>query len=354
MAGTGWAAGVFATAARDAGFALDESQRVAAARLDRLGTELCGRRRLFSTPPRGAYVWGPVGRGKSWLVDTFYEAVPTPRKRRIHFHEFFREFHTRYAAHRDVARAGERAVHDLLGDARLVCFDEFHVHDPGDATILAKVVDSLFARRITLVTTSNYPPSGLLPNPLFHHLIEPVAAALEDALDIVEVAGPSDYRRHSPAPAAGFGLGRYLWPGDARQLTAADLRLPEPGERHRVGAGNRSVTALAVRGDTIWFDFADLCDRPYSTIDYLHLADRYRRWTVSGLPILATVHRDPVQRFANLVDILCDRQIPLTLIGRAPLNECLAGDQLPPDIHRTASRLALLAGATLPAAPAGQ
>lgn len=354
MAGTGWAAGVFAAAARDAGFALDESQRAAAARLDRLGTELSGRRVLFGAPPRGVYVWGPVGRGKSWLVDTFYEAVPTPRKRRMHFHEFFREFHTHYAAHRNGPRAGERAVRDLLGDARLVCFDEFHVHDPGDATILTKVLDSLLAHRITLVATSNYPPSGLLPNPLFHHLIEPAAAALESALDIVEVAGPRDYRRHGRPPATGFGLGRYLWPGHTRQLVDAGLRPPEAAERRAVAIGNRTVIALAARGEDIWFDFADLCDRPYSTIDYLYLADRYRRWTVAGLPLLATVHRDPVQRFANLVDVLCDRQVPLTLIGRAPLSECLAGAELPADFHRTASRLALLAGATDTVVPAGQ
>ncbi|NKY33391.1 cell division protein ZapE [Nocardia speluncae] len=345
---------VFDNAARNAGFVLDESQRTAAALLGRLGGELAGRRRLFGSPPRGVYLWGPVGRGKSWLVDTFYDTVPVQHKRRIHFHEFFREFHFRYAAHRHGPRAGERAVRDLLGEARLVCFDEFHVHDPGDATILAKVVNALFARRITLVATSNYPPSGLLPNPLFHHLIEPVTAALETALDIIEVAGPHDYRQSAPAPATGFGRGRYLWPGDNAQLAAAGLRIPVPSERRSVAFGTRSVNAMAVHGTEIWFDFTDLCDRPYSTIDYLHLADRYRHWTLSGLPVLATADRDAVQRFANLIDVLCDRQIPLNLIAAAPLRECLSGDHLPPDIHRTASRLALLPGAADTAAAAGR
>lgn len=345
---------VFDEAARAAGFALDESQRTAAAPLARLGGELSGRRRLLGTAPRGVYVWGPVGRGKSWLVDTFYDAVPIRHKRRIHFHEFFREFHSRYAAHRREPGAGELAVRELLGGTRLVCFDEFHVHDPGDATILAKVVHALFARRITLVATSNYPPAGLLPNPLFHHLIEPVAAVLEDALDIVEMAGSRDYRRLGPPPATGFGLGRYLWPGDHDRLAAAGLRLPAPSERRRVTFGTRSVTALAVRGAEIWFDFTDLCDRPFSTIDYLQLTDRYHRWTLSGLPVLATADRDAVQRFANLVDVLCDRRIPLTLIADSPLAECLTGDRLPPDIHRTASRLALLPGAGDTSVAAGQ
>ncbi|MFI5720576.1 cell division protein ZapE [Nocardia sp. NPDC051750] len=349
-----WAAGVFESTARAAGFDLDESQLVAAARLTRLGTELSGRRPLFGAPARGVYVWGPVGRGKSWLVDTFYDAVPVPHKRRVHFHEFFREFHSRYAAHRGEHRAGDRAVRELLDSARLVCFDEFHVHDPGDATIIARVLNALFAQRITLVATSNYPPSGLLPNPLFHHLIEPVAAALEKSLDIVEVAGPHDYRRRGPAPASGFGRGRFLWPGDAAQLAQAGLRHPGPSERRLVTFGSRTVTALAARDEAIWFDFTDLCDRPYSTIDYLHLADRYRRWTLSGLPVLSTTNRDAVQRFANLIDVLCDRQIPLNLIARAPLSTCLSGDHLPPDIHRTASRLALLPGATESVAAADQ
>lgn len=336
---------VFDDAARDAGFVLDDSQRRAAAPLVRLRDELSRRRGFFGSPPRGVYLWGPVGRGKSWLADTVYDAVPIRHKRRTHFHEFFREFHARYAAHSRGPRAGELAVRELLGHTRLVCFDEFHVHDPGDATILAKVVNALFARRITLVATSNYPPSGLLPNPLFHHLIEPVAATLEAALDVVEVAGPHDYRQTGPAPATGFGLGRYLWPGDDAQLAAAGLRIPVPSERRRLTLGPRSVTALAVRGTEIWFDFTDLCDRPYSTIDYLQLTDRYRHWTLSGLPVLAATDRDAVQRFANLIDVLCDRQMPLNLIARAPLRECLSGDHLPPDMHRTASRLALLPGA---------
>ncbi|MEV3960285.1 cell division protein ZapE [Nocardia sp. NPDC050193] len=354
----GWTPEVFEAAARMAGFELDASQHAAAARLVRLGDELSRRRGLFGgATPRGVYVWGPVGRGKSWLTDTFYAAVPVPGKRRMHFHEFFREFHTRYAAHRHEKNAGDQAVRELLGDSRLVCFDEFHVHDPGDATIMARVVQSLLAQRITLVATSNYPPAGLLPNPLFHHLIEPLATALQTALDIVEVAGPRDYRRSRPpgTPTAEFERGGYLWPGTDAQLARAGLVSPAPAERQRVRIGARAVNARAVRGDAVWFDFTDLCEGSYSTIDYLALADRFRDWTLSGLPLPATTGRDAAQRFANLVDVLCDRDRRLHLVAAAPPAECLTGDHLPPDIHRTASRLALLPeiGGT-PVAVAGQ
>ncbi|NUS92388.1 MAG: cell division protein ZapE [Nocardia sp.] len=359
VAGTqgGRAPVVFEAAARSAGFDLDPPQRAAATRLARVADEI-SRRRIFSgrDTPRGVYVWGPVGRGKSWLVDTFYDAAPTTRKRRVHFHEFFREFHTRYAAHRSEKRACDRAVRDLLGDYRLVCFDEFHVHDPGDATIMAKVMDSLFAQRITLVATSNYPPAGLLPNPLFHHLIEPLAATLETALDVVQVAGPYDYRqRRGPGSAAAeFGRGGFLWPGTAAQLVEAGLVPPVPAEREPVALGSRSVIARAVRGDAVWFDFTDLCGGPYSTIDYLLLADRFRNWTLSGLPPLSTTDREAAQRFANLVDVLCDRDRRLHLVAAAPLADCLTGDRLPPDIQRTASRLSLLPGATAVVHAGGQ
>lgn len=346
MAGTqrGWAPDVFEAAARTAGFGLDASQHAAAARLVQLGDEIARRRRFFGSAPRGVYVWGPVGRGKSWLTDTFYSAVPIPGKRRMHFHEFFREFHTRYAAHRHEKHAGDRAVRELLGDCRLVCFDEFHVHDPGDATIMARVVQSLLAQRITLVATSNYPPSGLLPNPLFHHLIEPLAATLYSSLDIVEVAGPRDYRRvRRPGTATTeFERGGYLWPGTAARLAQAGLVPPAPDERQHLRIGARAVIARAVRGDSVWFDFTDLCEGPYSTIDYLSLADRFRNWTLSGLPLPATTGRDAAQRFANLVDVLYDRDRRLYLVAAGPLTESLAGEHLPPDIHRTASRLALL------------
>lgn len=346
---SGWEPDVFDSAARRHGFTLDDPQRAAAIRLSRLGAELSRRRGFPGTPPRGVYLWGPVGRGKSWLADTFFDAAPG-RKHRVHFHEFFREFHARCSAHRRTGDACDRAVRDLLGDYRLVCFDEFHVHDPGDATIIGRVLDSLFAQRITLVATSNYPPSGLLPNPLFHHLIEPVAAALEQSLDIVAVSGPHDYRRTQHDATTGFRGGRYLWPGTGDQLAAAGLRPPLPSERRPVAVGAHTVVARAVRGESVWFDFAELCDRPHSTIDYLALADRFRRWTVAGIPLLSTGGRDAAQRFANLVDVLCDRDITTDLIAAAPLAECLTGDELPPDIYRTASRLALLRGAGATAA----
>ncbi|MGF1426767.1 cell division protein ZapE [Kitasatospora sp. LaBMicrA B282] len=336
----------FERAAAAAGFVLDDSQRAAAARLIRLSEELTARRRLFGgKPARGLYVWGPVGRGKSWLTGVFFEALAVKQKRRVHFHEFFREFHAVYAKYRKDRNACDRAVAELLSDCRVLFFDEFHVHDPGDAMMMGRVITSLVDQKVTLVTTSNYPPAGLLPNPLYHHMFEPTIKLLQASLDVLEVAGPQDYRAQgTAAPRSEFERGRYLSPGTEQQLRDAGLEPPTDGERQKVDLGGRYVGARAIRDRLVWFDFADLCEERTSTIDYLGLADRFDTWVLAGLPRLTAGHRDAAQRFANLVDVLCDRDARLYLAGDAPLAECLQGEALPIDVNRTASRLRLLPG----------
>ncbi|MFG2330836.1 cell division protein ZapE [Streptomyces sp. NPDC048604] len=347
----------FEQAAQRDGLVLDAGQRAVAARLARLAEELehSGRRRWFgraaAAPVRGVYLWGSVGRGKSWLSDRLYESVRIEEKRRLHFHEFFRRFDAAYGRHRDEPRAGELAVAELLGDCRFLYFDEFHVHDAGDAMLIGRVVGALMDRGTTLLATSNYPPSGLLPNPVFHPLFEPTIALLERSLDVVGLTHGPDYRAAGAASRArtGFAAGRYLHHEGGLDTLGTDPAPPRPEERRPVPVGHDAVEALAVRDDLVWFDFAELCDRPRSTGDYLALADAHPRWVVSGLPRLADAGRDAAQRFANLVDVLCDRDVPLTLVGRTPLAEALTGDGLPADVDRTASRLSLLTEETVTA-----
>ncbi|HVK23572.1 MAG TPA: cell division protein ZapE [Actinokineospora sp.] len=318
----------------DAGYVLDADQRRVAERLTRLAEDLRGR-----GPVRGVYLWGPVGRGKTWLTTVLFDAF-RGRKRRLHFHEFHREFHAAYARHRHRPRAVDHAVDEVLGRCRLLCFDEFHLHDPGDAMLVAALLKALFARGVVLLTTSNYPPSGLLPNPLYHHLAEPMIDLIDGAMDVVELAGDRDYRAESTAaPRSNFERGRYLWPGTDDQLREVGLSRPRPDERRTLTVSGRPLRAEAVRGDLVWFDFAELCEGPTSTVDYLALVERYSRWVISGLPRLAD--RDSAQRFANVVDVLCDRDVVPVLIGERPLAELVA-DGVPVDFARTASRLALL------------
>ncbi|MCX5380991.1 cell division protein ZapE [Streptomyces sp. NBC_00091] len=338
----------FEHAAQQAGFVLDDAQRQAALRLGELGAEVTRRRGLLRrnpAPPRGVYLWGSVGRGKSWLTTTFYEALPLRNKRRLHFHDFFREFHAAYYRHRGDRRVTDLAVTELLGDCRFLVFDEFHVHDAGDAMLIGRVLRSILDQKITLLTTSNYPPAGLLPNPVFHEMFEPTIKMLEETMDVVELGGGRDYRAEyaSGAARSEFERGAYVWPGTGEQLAEQGLSLPEAAERRPVEvSGGRTVPALAVRGDLVWFDFHDLCDQPNSTGDYLAVVDRFPRWVLSGLPRLAGENRDAAQRFANLIDVLCDRDVRLVLVGEAPLDDVLRGETLPLDVNRTASRLSLL------------
>jgi cell division protein ZapE len=318
---------IFDDAAERAGFVLDDEQRRVAGRLAALPKS------------RGVYLWGPVGLGKSWLTNVVFDAVESKHKRRLHFHEFFREFHAAYARHRHRPRAADRALDELLGRCRFLCFDEFHVHDPGDAMLVAAMLRALVEREVVLLTTSNYPPAGLLPNPLYHHLFEPAIALIEETLDVVELAGDRDYRSEHGEPRSNFERGRYLWPGSAEQLLDAGLVPPSPAERRDLTVSGRTLWAEAVRGGLVWFDFAALCDTPTSTVDYLALADEYPEWVIAGLTSLNS--RDAAQRFANVIDVLCDRDLRLTLVGDRPLSELLpAGRSL--DFARTASRLALL------------
>uniref|UniRef100_UPI0031CEC044 cell division protein ZapE n=1 Tax=Saccharothrix mutabilis TaxID=33921 RepID=UPI0031CEC044 len=325
----------FHDCARDRGYTLDAAQEHAAARLAELGAELTA---LFGGRPRGVYLWGPVGRGKSWLADTFFDLVPLRRKRRVHFHEFFRELHTRISAHLHEPGAVEQAVAELTGNCRLLHFDEFHLHDVGDAMLVLRLLESLRARGVVLLVTSNYPPSGLLPNPLYHDHFLPGIALVEASMDVVEVAGPRDYRRTpAGAPRSVFETGVWCSPGTDAQLAA--LGLARPSGWVALPVNGREVRARAARDAVVWFDFADLCERPTSTRDYLVLAERYRTWVLDRVPPLATRDREARQRFANVVDVLVDRDVRLVLVGEADL---LAGDAQALDRARTASRLALL------------
>ncbi|MFC9392605.1 cell division protein ZapE [Streptomyces sp. NPDC057027] len=338
----------FHEAAARRGFSVAPAQEAAVERLARMAAELARPAWTFPRPPRDLYVWGPVGRGKSWLVDTFYEGLPTERKRRLHFHDFFRRLHdgvTRPGARHDGQSAVDSALDELIGDSRVLVFDEFHAHDAGDAMLIARLFRTLLDRRITLVTTSNYPPAGLMPDPLYHHLFEPTIQLIEERMDVLDVTGPVDFRRvEAPATADGgrrFATGLCL-PAGGSGLEALGLTAPEPAEAAPVRAHLRELPARAVRGDVVWFAFDALCEAATGVPDYLALAERFPTLVLDGVPPLAEASADGRQRFANLVDVACDRDIRLVLIGADPLTALPADQALTRDLDRTASRLAML------------
>ena len=321
--------------AEQQGYTLSAGQNRAISALSRETRHL-----LSGHPTRSLYMHGPVGRGKSWLLDGFFQALPIAEKQRVHFHDFFARLHRGMFLHREHDDALAVTLDELLAGCRVLCFDEFHVHDIGDAMLISRVFKALFQRGVLLLVTSNYPPEGLLPNPLYHERFKPVIALIAARMEVLEVSSPEDFRRLPQAHAEQrFSSGQYVWPGNPAQrealgLPAADCpALP-------LAVGNRQLLCRRREARSIAFTFNDLCEQLTAVMDYLLLCQDYDHWVIDGLPLLADCPIAVQQRFINLVDVLYDRDKQLTLIGEQPLDQALSGKAI--DLARTASRLGQL------------
>ncbi|MFY0727937.1 cell division protein ZapE [Pseudomonas sp. NFX15] len=288
----------------------------------------------------GLYLHGAVGRGKSWLLDGFFRAIPLVEKQRLHFHEFFARLHQGMFKHRGHDDALALTLDELLSDCRVLCFDEFHVHDIGDAMLITRLFKALFQRGILLLLTSNYPPEGLLPNPLYHARFKPVIDLINARMQVMEVGGPHDYRSQLPSHAQQvFTQGHYVWPATATQRQALELP-PHAAPAVSLPVGTRLFQARLREGRRIGFTFADLCDQPTAVMDYLELCRHFDRWIIDDLPLVGECSIAVQQRFINLIDVLYDQDKHLTLLGQHSLRESLGGDAI--DLARTRSRLGQL------------
>lgn len=296
--------------------------------------------RLDSGRARSLYLHGAVGRGKSWLLDGFFQALPHAHKHRLHFHDFFARLHQGMFEHRHQQDALACTLDQLLQGCQVLCFDEFHVHDIGDAMLITRLFQALFERRIFVLLTSNYAPEGLLPNPLYHQRFEPVIRLINSQMQVLEVGGDQDYRSlPGNTSQQRFTQGHYLWPGSAEQRQA--LRLPAFETAPQIlNVGQRQLQARLIAEGTVGFDFAQICEQPTAVIDYLELAQRFDHWIIDGLPCLEACSIAEQQRFINLVDVLYDQDKHLVLIGSKPLVDSLAGSAS--DLARTRSRLGQL------------
>jgi cell division protein ZapE len=328
------------------GFVEDPSQRRAVERLQQLYEEWSAYKkrrnsalkRLVVRPtlPKGVYLWGPVGRGKSFLMDAFYLCVPLVRKRRVHFHHFMREIHRELdelkGTEDPIAAVAERTARRY----RLVCFDEFHVGDIADAMILGRFLEQTMERGVQFVMTSNYPPDGLYPSGLQRERFVPAIELIKTRLDIVGVDNGTDYRRLKMERLKVYHVGPEA-PASFESIFS-ELRDVEE-ERHPLDVEGRAIPYRKRAGGLVWFDFATLCGGARSYADYVDLARRFHTVMLSGVPRLAAKDADAARRFTWLVDVFYDDKVNLIVSAEAQPEDLFPAGDNAAEFQRTVSRL---------------
>ena len=325
----------------------DEAQLVAVDVLDRLWHRLRAAdrpspwRRFVrgnTAPVRGVYLWGGVGRGKTWLADLFFESLPIERKQRIHFHRFMQRVHAGLRQLEQVADPLAVLAADWARDCRVLCLDEFFVSDIADAMLLAGLLQGLFDRGVTLVTTSNIPPEELYRDGLQRAKFLPAIALLKRHLEVVHVEGDTDHRLRILEQSPVFHV-----PADS----AADAALARSFEQMAAGThleprllvNDRMLQALRRADGVIWFTFDELCREPRSSIDYIELARAFNTVIVSGIAAMREEDADAARRFVVMVDEFYDRGVKLLASAAAPVEALYTGRRLHAEFQRATSRL---------------
>ena len=328
------------------GFIADPAQRRAVERLQRLyedwsaykARRSSALKRLLVKPPlpKGVYLWGPVGRGKSFLMDAFYLCVPLVRKRRVHFHHFMREIHREL----DAVKGTEDPIAEVAARTarryRLICFDEFHVSDIADAMILGRFLEQAMERGVEFVMTSNYPPDGLYPNGLQRERFLPAIDFIKSRLDVVAVDSGTDYRRLKMEQVSVYHTG----PQAEASLEKIFHEVKDvEQERQPLDVEGRQIPYRKRAGGVVWFDFEVLCGGPRSYADYVDLAKRFHTVILAGVPRLSAKQSDAARRFTWLVDVLYDERVKLIVGAASPPERIFTEGESAAEFQRTVSRL---------------
>ncbi len=303
-----------------------------------------GLSRRKAEPPQGLYVYGGVGRGKSMLMDLFFNCTPVEKKRRAHFHEFMRMVHSRLnelrKTHKGEAKELVPELADwVAGDAWLLCFDEFQVLDIADAMILGRLFEALFERGVVVVTTSNRPPRDLYKDGLQRDLFLPFIDMIEKKLDVLELSGTTDYRLQTMRQ-----MKTYISPVNPqtdKELMEDFWRLTsgvEPAPEHVDVLGRKVHIGLAADG-VAFVGFADLCEQALGANDYLAIANKYHTLVMKGVPRLGKDNKNEAKRFVTLIDALYERKVKFVCSAEAPAEELYMEGEGAFEFERTVSRL---------------
>ncbi len=333
------------------GFRRDPAQDAAVEALDNIGARLVARSRggAFDRltlrlrrrrrAVRGLYLWGGVGRGKTYLMDLFYDALPFEQKRRSHFHRFMQDTHEQLGALGDTRDPLPLVARRIAEQTRVLCFDEFYVSDIGDAMILGTLLSALFEQGVTLIATSNVPPRELYADGLQRQRFLPAIDLLEAHTTVMEMGAGDDYRlrilesaeiyHHPLDQAAEENLARYF----------SGIVPDRPRSGAMLQIAGRLIAARHSGDGIAWFDFNELCTAPRSPMDYLELARLYHTVLVSGVPVMDERRDDDMRRFIGLVDVFYDRRVKLILSAETAPERLYQGEQLAFEFRRTRSRL---------------
>ena len=330
------------------GYQSDPAQRAAVDRLQRCYEEWVEYKSRRSNalkklinrpdPPRGVYMWGGVGRGKSFLMDSFYMIVPLHRKTRLHFHEFMREVHRELEELKGQADPLDELARRVAKRYRLICFDEFHVSDIADAMILYRLLDKLFENGVQFVMTSNYDPDTLYPDGLHRDRMLPAIELIKEKLDVVNVDAGIDYRQRTLAQVEVYHTP--LGAAADKALRDAFARLAAvPDESPILHIEKRELKALRKADGVVWFDFATLCGGPRSQNDYLELASRFHAVILSAVPQMSARMASEARRFTWLIDVFYDHKVKLLMSAAVPAEELYVEGPMANEFARTVSRI---------------
>lgn len=317
----------------------DPDQQEVVDALDKLTQNLIKRRWWFTSSPKGIYIWGKVGRGKTFLMDSFFNALPFKHKIRLHFHRFMHNIHAQLKQYQGKTDPLRKIAKAFAKKYKVLCFDEFHVSDITDAMILAELFKAFFQEKVVIVATSNVEPRYLYPNGLQRDKFLPTIDLIYTHMEVLQLGGQKDYRLQylSQSKCYHFPLTASAEAECAKAFHALTVKQNEPVRS--IVLCDRDVPVIECADSVVWFSFAVLCESARSSEDYIEIAEYFDTVIISEVPQMGEVHEAAAKRFMHLIDELYDRHVTLIVSAEVPIEALYTGSLLKETFVRTQSRL---------------